>query len=81
MPSTTPHSERLHGLDALRGIALILGVVLHASLSYLPTPIWLFPDDQPSPVAKGPGQDPTLPHIALTPQNCKRWRRRPGALR
>ena len=51
MPSTTPHPERLHGLDALRGIALILGVVLHASLSYLPTPIWLFPDDETSPVA------------------------------
>ncbi|NJC40192.1 peptidoglycan/LPS O-acetylase OafA/YrhL [Brevundimonas alba] len=43
--------DRLHGLDALRGGALLLGVVLHASLSYLPTPIWLFPDDQTSPVA------------------------------
>lgn len=52
MSSTTIHPpERLHGLDALRGIALILGVVLHASLSYLPTPIWLFPDDQTSPFA------------------------------
>ncbi|MBJ7448342.1 MAG: acyltransferase family protein, partial [Brevundimonas sp.] len=49
MSSTSIHpTERLHGLDALRGIALILGVVLHASLSYLPTPIWLFPDDQTS---------------------------------
>ncbi|HZW16073.1 MAG TPA: acyltransferase family protein [Brevundimonas sp.] len=45
--------DRLHGLDALRGGALLLGVVLHASLSYLPTPIWLFPDDQTSPVAAG----------------------------
>lgn len=43
--------DRLHGLDALRGGALLLGVVLHASLSYLPTAIWLFPDDQTSPVA------------------------------
>ncbi len=49
MSSITTHpTERLHGLDALRGGALILGVVLHASLSYLPTPIWLFPDDQTS---------------------------------
>jgi catechol 2,3-dioxygenase-like lactoylglutathione lyase family enzyme len=27
--------------------------------------IHLFGGDQPSPVAKGPGQDPTLPHVAL----------------
>lgn len=43
--------ERLHGLDALRGGALLLGVVLHASLGYLPTAIWLFPDAQTSPIA------------------------------
>jgi peptidoglycan/LPS O-acetylase OafA/YrhL len=49
--STTHPSERLHGLDALRGGALLLGIVLHASLSYLSTTIWLFPDDQTSPVA------------------------------
>ena len=45
--------DRLHGLDALRGGALLLGVVLHASMSYLPIPIWLFPDDQTSPAASG----------------------------
>ncbi len=28
--------QRLHGLDALRGGALLLGVVLHATVSYLP---------------------------------------------
>ena len=28
--------ERLHGLDALRGFALLLGVALHAAMSYLP---------------------------------------------
>jgi glucans biosynthesis protein C len=28
--------ERLHALDALRGFALICGVVLHAAMSYLP---------------------------------------------
>jgi catechol 2,3-dioxygenase-like lactoylglutathione lyase family enzyme len=27
--------------------------------------IHLFGGEQPSPVAKGPGQDPTLPHVAL----------------
>lgn len=37
---------RLHGLDALRGIALLLGVVLHASLSFLPLPIWIADDNQ-----------------------------------
>lgn len=49
--SATEPSGRLHGLDALRGTALLLGVVLHASLSYLPTVIWPFPDQQTSPVA------------------------------
>jgi len=28
--------ERLHGLDAVRGFALVLGVVLHATMSFLP---------------------------------------------
>ena len=41
IPST---GERLHGLDAVRAIALLLGVVLHASLSYFPVPIWPVPD-------------------------------------
>jgi len=31
------NSERLHALDAVRGLALILGVLLHASLSFLPS--------------------------------------------
>ncbi|MDP3658350.1 MAG: acyltransferase family protein [Brevundimonas sp.] len=44
-------SDRLHGLDALRGAALLLGVVLHASLGYLPTVIWPFADEQTSPWA------------------------------
>jgi len=50
-PSETRPTDRLHGLDALRGTALLLGVVLHASLSYLPTVIWPLPDEQTSPVA------------------------------
>jgi glucans biosynthesis protein C len=43
--------ERLHGLDALRGTALLLGVVLHAALSYFPVTIWIVPDTDNSPVA------------------------------
>ncbi|GAA0868676.1 acyltransferase family protein [Brevundimonas basaltis] len=43
--------DRLHGLDALRGIALLLGVVLHASMSYFPVPIWIAADTDSSPVA------------------------------
>lgn len=34
--SALPPTERLHGLDALRGFALLLGVALHASMSFLP---------------------------------------------
>lgn len=41
---------RLHGLDALRGFALLLGVVLHAGMSFLPgpygIPIWVVQDVQ-----------------------------------
>lgn len=44
-------SGRLHGLDALRGTALLLGVVLHASMSYFPVTIWIVPDTDNSPVA------------------------------
>ena len=29
-------TERLHGLDAVRAIALLLGIVVHASMSWLP---------------------------------------------
>ena len=49
--SETRLSERLHGLDALRGTALLLGVVLHASMSYFPVTIWIVPDTVNSPVA------------------------------
>lgn len=42
-------SERLHGLDAVRGYALLLGVVFHAALSFLPGPqAWLVEDRQES---------------------------------
>ncbi len=43
--------ERLHGLDALRGGALLLGVLLHATMAYLPAPVWIATDAQTSPVA------------------------------
>ena len=49
--SETRLPERLHGLDALRGTALLLGVVLHASMSYFPVTIWIVPDTDNSPVA------------------------------
>jgi peptidoglycan/LPS O-acetylase OafA/YrhL len=46
-------SERLHGLDGLRGAALMLGVVLHAAMSFFPTQIWIVGDDQRSAWASG----------------------------
>ena len=42
--------ERLHALDAVRGYALLLGIVLHATISFLPSPtrIWIIEDSHPS---------------------------------
>jgi glucan biosynthesis protein C len=42
--------ERLHALDAVRGFALLLGIVLHATLSFMPAPtrIWIIQDTHPS---------------------------------
>lgn len=49
MSATEPdRTDRLHGLDALRGGALLLGVVLHASLSYFPQQTWIVADDSRS---------------------------------
>ncbi len=43
-------TERLHGLDAVRAIALLLGVVLHATMSFLPgMQIWITVDSSRSP--------------------------------
>ncbi|GLH82272.1 hypothetical protein SSBR45G_71810 [Bradyrhizobium sp. SSBR45G] len=56
MPSTnipTPASERLHALDAVRAYALLLGIVLHAALSFVPpgpSRIWFVEDIHPSPL-------------------------------
>lgn len=52
-PAAPSAAERLHGLDALRSIALLLGLVLHAAMSFLPSPaiqIWIVVDNQPTPV-------------------------------
>ena len=49
MSASHPSSpERLHGLDALRGGALLLGVVLHASLAFFPEQTWIVADNSRS---------------------------------
>lgn len=46
-----PAPERLHALDALRGFALLLGVLLHASMHHvLPPGIWAVGTLQPVPL-------------------------------
>lgn len=41
-----PAPERLHALDAVRGFALLLGIVFHATVSFVPAPakIWIVQD-------------------------------------
>jgi len=48
--SVPPSSERLHALDAVRAFALLLGIVLHATLSFVPAPtrFWLIQDTHQS---------------------------------
>jgi len=48
--SEPSQSERLHALDAVRGFALILGIVFHSTMSFLasPHPMWLVMDKSPS---------------------------------
>jgi len=45
-------SERLHALDAVRGFALLAGIVFHATVSFLPAPngvpVWIVMDSQRS---------------------------------
>src|SRR5580704_8521622 len=47
-----PGSERLHALDAVRGGALLAGVVFHATVSFLPAPpgipLWIVMDRERS---------------------------------
>lgn len=46
---TPAPTERLHALDAVRGFALLLGVIFHASMSFLPGPqAWIVMDEQRS---------------------------------
>src|SRR4051812_40780845 len=50
MAIVEPKPERLHALDAVRGYALLLGIVLHATMSFIPAPtrIWIIQDSHPS---------------------------------
>jgi glucan biosynthesis protein C len=49
--ATQDTSTRYHGLDALRGIAMLLGIVLHAALPYMPNvEAWWPVDDRVSPL-------------------------------
>ncbi|MFT4692161.1 MAG: peptidoglycan/LPS O-acetylase OafA/YrhL, partial [Limisphaerales bacterium] len=32
-------NERYHGLDHLRAVAMLLGIYLHAAISYMHTPV------------------------------------------
>src|SRR3954470_1615308 len=50
MANVEPKPERLHALDAVRGYALLLGIVLHATMSFIPAPtrIWIIQDSHPS---------------------------------
>lgn len=48
MTTDIDRPERLHGLDALRAGALLLGVVLHTSLSFFPEQTWIVADDSRS---------------------------------
>jgi len=45
-----PAPERLHALDAVRGFALLLGIVFHATISFVPAPaqIWIVEDSHRS---------------------------------
>ena len=53
-------SERLHALDAARAGALLLGVVFHATMPYLPGPQMWFVQDQSAPIM---GYLFYIPHI------------------
>ena len=47
-------AQRLHGLDAVRGYALLLGIVYHATMSFLPgPPIWVVEDPHKSLLLSG----------------------------
>ena len=39
-----PAAVRIHGLDALRGVLMMLGILLHCALAYMPESPWPFVD-------------------------------------
>ena len=45
----SPPDPRRHDLDALRAVAMLLGILLHASLAYVPNIPWPVQDTQPAP--------------------------------
>src|SRR3984957_17567521 len=51
-PMADTSNERLHALDAVRGFALIAGIVFHATASFMPgpkgVPLWIVMDNHPS---------------------------------
>ena len=49
-PEPAQNPERLHALDAVRGFALMLGIVFHSTMSFLNSPqhAWLIVDKDPS---------------------------------
>ncbi|MFD6140389.1 acyltransferase family protein [Promicromonospora sp. NPDC060271] len=49
--STTSTANRVHGLDALRGGALLLGIVLHSLLPFIADIPWLITDSVTTPAA------------------------------
>ena len=55
MTTANAPSERLHALDAVRAFALLLGIVLHAAMSFLPSPtrFWFIEDTHQSLVLSG----------------------------
>ena len=40
--------DRYHGLDALRGIAMLLGIVIHSAMPYIPNVGEFWPSDASS---------------------------------
>lgn len=45
-PGATPRRPRIHGLDAVRGAALLLGIVLHSLMPFAAGMPWLVEDSQ-----------------------------------
>jgi glucans biosynthesis protein C len=60
VPATDASAPRLHSLDALRAGALLLGVVLHSLLPFMPGMPWMFQDSQQTAAA---GLPPFVIHL------------------